>query len=112
MTNLRFFPYQKLIVDVTEPICQAIDSAKADMAIFDSSGIEAFVTENNPKYANRIIKQLKAYAKSRRLGKDYNPYAAAYSSMPSCASANPQIKQLYVNGHFCYVFKFNIITNG
>ncbi len=79
---------------------------------FDSSGIEAFVAENNPKYANRIIKQLKAYAKSRRLGKDYNPYAAAYSSMPSCASANPQIKQLYVNGHFCYVFKFGIITNG
>ena len=46
------------LVDVTEPICQAIDSAKADMTIFDSSGIEAFVTENNPKYANRIIKQL------------------------------------------------------
>ena len=38
------------LVDVTEPICQAIDSAKADMTIFDSSGIEAFVTENNPKY--------------------------------------------------------------
>ena len=64
------------LVDVTEPICQAIDSAKADMTIFDSSGIEAFVTENNPKYANRII------------------------------------KQLYINGHFCYVFKFGIVTNG
>ena len=48
------------LVDVTEPICQAIDSAKADMTIFDSSGIEAFVTENNPKYANRIIRHLKA----------------------------------------------------
>ena len=64
------------LVDVTEPICQAIDSAKADMTIFDSSGIEAFVTENNPKYANRII------------------------------------KQFYINGHFCYVFKFGIVTNG
>ena len=51
------------LVDLTEPICQAIDSAKADMTIFDSSGIEAFVAENNPKYANRIIRQLKAYAK-------------------------------------------------
>lgn len=51
------------LVDLTEPVCQAIDSAKADMTIFDSSGIEAWVTENNPKYANRIIKQLKAYAK-------------------------------------------------
>ena len=100
------------LVDVTEPICQAIDSAKADMTIFDSSGIEAFVTENNPKYANRIIKQLKAYAKSMGFDKNYNPFAAAYKSMPSHASANPEIKQLYVNGHFCYVFKFGIITNG
>lgn len=33
------------LVDVTEPICQAIDSSKADMTIFDSSGIEAWVTE-------------------------------------------------------------------
>ena len=100
------------LVDVTEPICQAINSAKADMTIFDSSGIEAFVTENNPKYANRIIRQLKVYAKSRGFDKSYDPYKAAYGSMPSHASANPEIKQLYINGHFCYVFKFGIITNG
>lgn len=100
------------LVDVTEPICQAIDSAKADMTIFDSSGIEAFVTENNPKYANRVIKQLKAYAKAQGFDKSFDPYKAAYGSMPSHASANPEIKQLYINGHFCYVFKFGIITNG
>jgi len=100
------------LVDYTEPICQAIDSAKADMTIFDSSGIEAFVTENNPKYANRIIKQLKAYAKVKGLGKSYDPYKVAYRSMPSHASANPEIKQLYINGHFCYVYKFGIVTNG
>ena len=28
------------------------DAAKADMTIFDSSGIKAFVIENNPKCAN------------------------------------------------------------
>ena len=100
------------LVDLTEPICQAIDSTKADMTIFDSSGIEAFVTENNPKYANRVIKQLKAYAKSQGFDKSYDPYKAAYGSMPSHASANSEIKQLYINGHFCYVFKFGIITNG
>lgn len=82
------------------------------MTIFDSSGIEAFVTENNPKYANRIIRQLKTFAKSRALEKSYDPYKAAYGSMPSHASANPEFKQLYINGHFCYVFKFGIITNG
>lgn len=100
------------LVDLTEPICQDIDSAKADMTIFDSSGIEAFVTENNPKYANRIIRQLKAYAKAQNFDKNYDPYKAAYSSMPTHASANPEIKQLYINGHFCYVFKFGIVTNG
>ena len=100
------------LVDVTESICQNIDPAKADMTIFDSSGIEAFVTENNPKYANKIIRQLKAYAKAQGFDKSYNPYRVAYSSMPSHASANPEIKQLYINGHFCYVFKFGIVTNG
>lgn len=28
------------------------------------------------------------------------------------ASANPEVKQLYINGHFCYVYKFGIVTNG
>ena len=100
------------LVELTEPICQTIDSTKAAMTIFDSSGIEAFVKENNPKYANRIIRQLKAYAKAMNFDKNYDPYKAAYSSMPTHASANPEIKQLYINGHFCYVFKFGIITNG
>ena len=100
------------LVDYTEPICQAIDSAKADMTIFDSSGIEAFVTENNPKYANRIIKQLKAYAKANNFNNSYDPYKAAYASMPSSAASNHKVKQQYINGHFCYAYKFGILTNG
>ena len=100
------------LVDLTEPICHAIDSAKADMTIFDSSGIEAFVTENNPKYANRIIKQLKAYAKANNFDKSYDPYKAAYGSMPPHAASNQAIQQMYINGHFCYAYKFGIITNG
>jgi transposase len=100
------------LVDLTEPICQAIDSVKADMTIFDTSGIEAWVTENNPKYANKVIKQLKAYAKAKNLDSSYDPYKAAYSSMPSHAATNDQIKQLYVDGHFCYVYKIGLVTNG
>lgn len=103
--------FEKL-VDLTEPICQAIDSVKADMTIFDTSGIEAWVTENNPKYANKVIKQLKAYAKANNFDSNYDPYKAAYGSMPSHAAANDQIKQLYVDGHFCYVYKIGIVTNG
>lgn len=103
--------FEKL-VDLTEPVCQAIDDEKASMLIFDSSGIEAFVKENNPKFAHRIIRQLKAYAKANNFDKNYDPYKAAYHSMPSHAEANPDIKQLYIDGHFCYAFKIGIVTNG
>lgn len=100
------------LVDLMEPICQRIDTQKASMILFDTSGIEAWVTENNPKYANSIIKQLKAFKKAKNLDDSYDPYKAAYSSMPPHAAANPAIQQMYINGHFCYAFKFGIITNG
>lgn len=100
------------LVDVTEPICQKIDVDKASMTIFDTSGIEAFVTENNPKYAHKIITQLKAYKKAKNLPDSYDPQKAAYKLMPSHSAANNAIKQLYINGHFCYVYKFGLLTNG
>ena len=100
------------MVELTEPICQKIDNQKASMLLFDTSGIEAWVTENNPKYANRIIKQLKAFKKTKGLDDSYDPYKAAYGSMPSHAASNSAIQQMYVNGHFCYAYKFGIITNG
>jgi len=31
---------------------------------------------------------------------------------PSCARANSEIKQLYINSHFCYVYKFGLVTIG
>ena len=100
------------LVDLTEPICQRIDKEKASMILFDTSGIEAWVTENTPKYANRIIRQLKTFKKANGLDDSFDPYKAAYGSMPPHAAANPAIRQMYINGHFCYAFKFGIITNG
>lgn len=100
------------LVGLTEPICQQIDKAKASMLLFDTSGIEAWVTENNPKYANRIIKQLKAFKKAKGMAGSFGPYKAAYGSMPSHAAANPAIQQMYIDGHFCYAYNFGIITNG
>ena len=99
------------LVDLTEPILQEIDGDKASMTIFDTTGLEAYVTENNPKYANRKIRQLKAWAKAMGLD-SYDPYKAAYGSMPTHASANEEIKQQYLNGHFCYAYKAGILTNG
>lgn len=56
------------LVDLTEPICQRIDKEKAAMLLFNTSGLEAYVTENNPKYANCIIKQLKFFKEANDLG--------------------------------------------
>lgn len=98
------------LVDITEPICYEIDAYKASMTIFDTSGIEAYVTENNPKFENSKIRSMKTYVKSNNL--DVNFYAAAYASMPTHAASNEGIKHMYINGHFCYAYKLGLITNG
>ena len=109
----KFLPYIELMfqkmVDFTEPICQAIDSSLAQMLTFDTSGIELYVSENNPKTLNSLIKRLKAYYKDNP---DVDPYKMAYGLMPSQAASSPDAKQLYINGHFCYADKFVILTNG
>ena len=51
------------MVDYTEPLCQQIDSSLAQILTFDTSGIELYVTENNPKTLNALIRKLKAYYK-------------------------------------------------
>lgn len=100
------------LVDLTKPICQKLDPALASMTIFDTSGIEAWVTENNPKYANLIIRQLKAFKNSHNLDDSYDPYKAAYGAIPPHAASNSAIQQMYINEYFCYAYKFDIITNG
>lgn len=109
----NFEPYIELMfhrmVDYTEPICQLIDSALAQMITFDTSGIELYVAENNPKTLNALIKKLKAFYKDNP---DVDPYKMAYGLMPSQAASCPDAKQMYINGHFCYADKFAILTNG
>ena len=59
-----------------------------------------------------IRDRLKAFKKSHNLDDSYDPYKAAYGSMPTHAASNQAIQQMYINGHFCYAYKFGIITNG
>ena len=74
------------LVRLTEPICQEMDDALADMLIFDTTGVESYVAENNPK----------------RLGKQWSP----------AATSNPQVKLQYINGHMCYAQRAAVVTNG
>lgn len=107
-----FEPYIELMfqrmVDYTEPICQLIDSSLSQMLTFDTSGIELYVTENNPKTLNALIKKLKVFYKDKP---DIDPYKMAYGLMPSQAVSCTDAKQMYINGHFCYADKFAILTN-
>lgn len=43
---------------------------------------------------------------------EYHHYKVAYVFMPTSASSNHEVKQQYINWHFCYTYKFGIITNG
>lgn len=97
------------LVEITEPICRKINGKKADYLIFDTTGIEAKVAENNPKFFNTKLKQAKSL---KATDASYNPYAGVYSLLPSESETNPEIRQQYINGHFCYALKAGIITNG
>ena len=97
------------LVELTEPICREIDPKKADYLIYDTTGIELRVNENNPKFFDTKLRAAKKFAK----GKDnYNPYAGVYSMLPDVAKANADARQQYINGHFCYAVKAGVITNG
>ena len=97
------------LVELTEPICREINSKKADYLIYDTTGIELNVTENNPKFFNTKLKQAKKLANNNP---NCNPYKLVYGLMPDKAKSNPDAKQQYINGHFCYAIKAGIITNG
>lgn len=108
-----FLPYIaevfERLVDITEPICRTMDEGLADSLIFDTTGIESYVAENNPKFYHTKLNQAKAFAKANQ---EVNPYKAVYGFFPDHALANPAVKQQYVNGHFCYAQKAGILTNG
>ena len=97
------------LVEQTEPICRQMDEELADCLVFDTTGIESYVAENNPKFLNGKLSQAKAFAKKNP---GYDPYKGVYSLMPDTALANSNVKRQYINGHFCYAQKVGILTNG
>ena len=96
-------------VDVTEPLCRKLDPKKSGYLIYDPTGVEAYVKENNPKFLNSKINQAKKIAAKNP---EINAHALAYSTMPDTAEANPFVKQQYINGYFCYANKVGILSNG
>jgi len=102
------------LVDLTEPICHEIDNNKAAILISDTTGFEGYVKENNPKFFESLLRASKNFAKIYKNDKSvqkFDVYNYAYSNMPKTASSNSDIKLSYLNGHFGYFIKANLVTN-
>lgn len=102
------------LVDFTEEISQAINPFLSSILISDTTGFEAYVTENNPKFYQSQLKQSKAYANffnktNQNSGFDIEKYAQI--QMPKSASSNPDAKLSYLSGHFGYFIKCILSTN-
>lgn len=46
---------------------------------------------------------------ANNLDKRYDPYKAAYGSMPTHAASNQAIQQMNINGHFCYAYRLFLV---
>jgi len=97
------------LVDLTEPICREMDAALADLLIFDTTGIESYVAENNPKFMSKLSAQSKSIAK---IDPSFDPSGGAVALLPKVATSNPAVKNQYINGHFCYAQKAAVVANG
>jgi len=98
-----------LLVEKTEPICKEINLDLANILVADTTGIEAYVKENNPKHFDTLLRNSKKLAKTNP---EFNAHAYACGKMPKEAYANPDIKLSYINGHYCYSLKAALVTNG
>ena len=97
------------LVEMTEPICREMDAALADMLVFDTTGIESYVAENNPKFIGKLAAQSKSIAK---IDPTFDASGGATALLPKVAASNPAVKNQYINGHFCYAQKAAVVANG
>ena len=102
------------LVDVTEEISKEINPFLASILITDTTGFEAYVTENNPKFYQSQLKKAKTYAKlfaKNNPDSTFDVEKYAQGQMPKAAYSNPDAKLAYLNGHFGYFQKCIISTN-
>jgi hypothetical protein len=100
------------MVNLTEPMCRSIDKEASKILIIDTTGIEVYVTENNPKFFVANQKKVENYLKSRK--QEVTPaeiVTIASKYMPKQSTSNPDAKYQFINGHFTYALKGAVICN-
>ena len=104
-----FFQFFNNLVEITEPICKRLSPELAAILVADTTGIEGYVKENNPKAFDSVIRNTKKFSKHIP---NFNAHSYACSQMPKESYANKDIKLSYINGHYCYSRKVAFVTNG
>ena len=102
------------MVDSTEDLCISTSPFLASILITDTTGFEAYVTENNPKFYQSELRKAKKYFKVLSKKDPESTFDAekfAQSKMPKAASSNADAKLAYLNGHFGYYQKCILSTN-
>ena len=83
------------LVDVTEEISKEINPFLASILITDTTGFEAYVTENNPKFYQSQLRKAKTYAKifaKNNPDSTFDVEKYAQGQMPKFADSNPDAK--------------------
>jgi len=80
----------------------------ASTLIFDTTGLEPKVRENNPKFFQSLLRKT---SKANPELETNQVYSLVYSSLSKTSAANSNIRLMFINGHFCYALKFAVITN-
>ncbi len=89
-----------------------MDPTKTAQVTHDTTSIEGFVQENNPRYLNAIIKKLKYSSRFFDNSEPFNPYKTTYCQMPPHSHVNPEFSQQYINDKFCYALRCGVLSNG
>jgi uncharacterized membrane protein len=104
-----FLMFFNKLVEITEPICKRLSPKLAAILVADTTGIEGYVKENNPKAFDSVMRNTKKFSKNIPV---FNAHSYACSQMPKESFSNKDIKLSYINGHYCYSRKVALITNG
>lgn len=99
------------LVKITQPMLKDIDPFLSSILISDTTGFEIYAKENNPKFYSNLIKISEKFGKLNKI-ENFNAEKYVQSQFPKDVSSNPEIHLSYLNLHFGFFIKSNIVTEG
>ena len=104
-----FLVFFNSLVEITEPMCKRLSTKLAAVLVVNTTGIEGYVKENNPKAFDSVMRNTRKFSKNIP---NLNAHSYSCSQMPKESFSNKDIKLSYITGHYCYSRKVALVTNG